>query len=608
MTTLHERELVALILVRAVEEHDPSFFKPEVLSESALAAIDARSDAELLEKRTSYLFLRLDKGVRAWARMALLPEDCLGFAALAGFLVGALSNYLGPSGFVHVAYNPLAVFIIWNVGIYALLAWQRLVHRRSKVPATSAGLSAVADSQRRKAVQDSGAEGERRGVLRCFLLRLWFAFNRWKTRTRSAGERTEMTSAFWDSYWELGRHVVIARAESLIHVAVIGLLLGAIVGTYVRGLFFEYNAVWRSTFVTEPTSVTIFLNVLLGPACLVIDGALLTPEAVQPLLLPQGAAAAAWIHRLALMGGLVVLLPRVILAGLAARHARAAAGNIEVDLSQGYFAEKIRATREGQIHRIRDGIANTIRRELGKFDESVGLFFRDNFFDKIVAPTLFRFRNKGGRICDLEAELSEHQTKFEPELQEHLRYEQHNLQEAIRTGVQAVVGRELSRKPSLLSHVSPGFVAMNQRVTGAVAANVGDAIGAAVTAAVAAAVATISGGIGKTLGVAILSSLLGTSGPIGLLIGGVAAAALVGGAYILGRDRVTSAVKHWRIPATIAAIAFRDSKLDQAREATYSQVKQEIHNRIDYQVADATEAILRQLSIGAGGTGRPGVA
>jgi hypothetical protein len=145
---------------------------------------------------------------------------------------------------------------------------------------------------------------------------------------------------------------------------------------------------------------------------------------------------------------------------------------------------------------------------------------------------------------------------------------------------------------------------MNQNVTGSVAATIGDALGATVTAAVTAAVATISGGIGKTLGVAILSSLLGTSGPIGLLIGGVVAAVAVGGAYILGRDQVTSAVKRWRIPAAIVAIALRDSKLEQAREATYSQVKQEIQSRLEPHVAQTIEIILQQLSLAIVARGR----
>jgi hypothetical protein len=600
MTTLHERDVVALLLVRAVEEHDPSFFTPEILSESALTALDARTDRELLEKRTSYLFLRLPKAMRAWARIALLPEDSLGRVVLAAFLVGALSNYLGPSGRVHVAYNPLVFLIVWNLGVYALLGWRHFARRGTIVaasPSPSPTAAAPRDSNR---AADPEEQTGRRGFLQFFVPNLWFTWNRWTARLRSAGSKIknagEIATAFWDSYWDAARSVVIARVESLIHVGAMGLLVGALAGTYVRGMFFDYNAVWRSTFLTEPASVATFLNLLLGPACLITSGALLTPDLVRPLLLPEGTAAAAWIHRLALMGVLVVLLPRAILAGLATRHAKSAAARVEIDLSQDYFAERIRAAREGQIHRLRDGIATTMRLEVGKFAESVALFVRDQFFDRIVAPTLFRFRNSGGRISDLEAELAEHQARFEPELLEHLRAAQIGFQESVRRGVETIVGKELALTSNLFAEVSAGAVPVRQKLTDSVATNVGDAIGTTATVAVTAAVATISGGIGKALGVAILSSLLGTSGPIGLLIGGVAAAAAVGGAFVLGRDRVTSMVKRWRIPPTVVAIALRDSKLEQAREAAYSQVKQDIQSRIDPRVPETTELILRELS------------
>src|SRR5262249_42978541 len=142
------------------------------------------------------------------------------------------------------------------------------------------------------------------GVLGLLLGDLWLAWNRRLAKLRTVGSAIKNTGevavTFWDSYWDAARPVVIARVESLIHAGAIGLFLGALVGTYARGLFFEYNAVWRSTFLTNPTSVAAFLNVLLGPACLLIDRTLLTADAIRPLLLPEGTLAAAWIHRLAL--------------------------------------------------------------------------------------------------------------------------------------------------------------------------------------------------------------------------------------------------------------------------------------------------------------------
>ncbi len=603
LTRLHERDAIALFLVRAVEEHDDSFFTPEVLSEAALAAVDAGSDAELLDKRTAYLFLRLPKSIRDWTRLALLPEDSLSVVVLVTFFVGALSNYLGPSGVVHVARNPLAFLIVWNLGVYTLLAWRRLARRRSvsgSAPPAEGPIPTAPVPRHPRSAEGSEVTDRGNGLVRR-LVPLWLTWHRWIGRMRSAGTRItnagKIAASFWEAYWASARSLVIARAESLFHVGAMSLFLGALAGTYVRGLFFEYNAVWRSTFVTEPRSVATFLNLLLGPAGLLLNGSLLTPEAVQPLLSPQGTIAAAWIHQLALMGALVILVPRAILAALAVRHAGTLADRIEVDLSEPYYAETIRAAREGQIHRVRDGIANAIHLEIGKFSESVALFVRDRFFDKIVAPRLLSFRNKGGRLSDLETELAEQKIRFEPELSEYLRTAQLDFEQSVRTSVLSVVGREVAQLPSLVEEVGTGLVAADPDVTGSVAATMGDAIAASVTAAVTVAVATISGGVGKSLGLAIVAGLLHTSGPIGLLIGGVGAFVAVGGAYLFGRDRVTAAMKGRHLPSFLVARALRDATIERAREATYSHVRQESQSRLEPQVQPMVETILQQLSL-----------
>jgi hypothetical protein len=144
---------------------------------------------------------------------------------------------------------------------------------------------------------------------------------------------------FCESHWNVAGSIIIARVETLVHVGAISVLLVALAGTYLRGFFFEYNAIWRSTFLTEPASVTAFLNLLLGPASLVLDGRLLTPEVVHPLLLPAGALAGPWIHRLALTAGFVILIPRTIL--LPFGSARRMGAEYPADLSETYYTEKI---------------------------------------------------------------------------------------------------------------------------------------------------------------------------------------------------------------------------------------------------------------------------
>ncbi len=577
MSKLHEEKLPALLLVRAVEQHAPEVFSAETLSESALAAVAAGDDLELLEQRSAYLFSQLPRATRAWARTGLFPDRLLAPVAAVAFLLGALSNYLGPDRLVHVAYNPLVFLVAWNLVWYPLRIWRR--------------------------ARDREPRGAR---LRLQLRELFVGWQRVTARFRRlrGGLRRspEIAAAYFESYWGAAGGAVVARVDALMHSAAIALLLGALAGIYVRGLFFEYSAAWNSTFLGAE-SIASVLGLVLGPACWILDGAPLSRDAVQPLLSPGGAPAAPWIHRLALTSAIAVALPRAILALLARRRARRAAEAVEIDLSEPYYRDALRSAREGQIHRIREGVANAIRAEIASFAESLALLVRDRFFDRRVAPVLQRFRARGGRISELEAELALEREGFEAELEEPLRRCEREFQQRVRASVAGIVGAELTRKLPRLSAIDSGSLPIDPGVAAGVATGMGDAVAATLTAAATASAATLSGGIGKTLGIAIVSGLLHTSGPIGLLIGGVAALATVGGAFVLGRERVSSAAKGWRLPAALLALALRDAKLEAARAATTAQVERDVEARLERQIAETTELLLQQLSRAALGIG-----
>lgn len=601
MTGLHERQVVQLLLVRAAEEHDPSLFTSDVLVDAALASLDARDDLELLEKRSAYLALRLPKTLKGLAHAALLPEDRIGSWLTLAVLAGMLSNYLGPSGLVHVAYNPLTFLLVWNLVVFALLAWKGL--RRKADARDGEGPAQPFSSSPPAQAQSPGTPvaTPRRGVGRWLLADTYLRWVAWRARHESAREKVgnagATAAAFSQAYWAAAAPVVVARLETLVHVAAVGVLAGALAGTYLRGLFFEYNAVWRSTFLVEPSSVAAFLNLFLGPASLAIDGRWLDAQSVAPLLSPAGDLAGPWIHKLALMAALVIVPPRLILAVRSARRARAAARCIRIDFTETYYAERIASVREGLGHRIRDGIATAFRLEVAKLSESMALFVRERFFDKVVAPSLVAFRNRGGRVRELEVDLAAAADRFAPELTEQLQEGQRELQSALAARVRAVIGREHRTASDTLAAASPTSISLEHGVAASVAGNVGDAIGASVTAAVAAGVATISGGVGKTLGVALISGLFGVSGPIGLLVGGAGAVAVVGGAYVLGRERLTETIKGWSIPASVVSLALRDAKIEEARRATYLSVRREIEESLEPRIPDVIEAIVREIPL-----------
>jgi len=583
VVAVHERQAIQLLLVRALEEHQPAAFSQEAVSGAAIAAIDADSDQALLERRAAYLCDHLPAALKAVERVAFLPEDWLGLVLLVMFLLGTASNYLDPSGNIHVLYNPISLLVVWNVGVYVVLVWRwaRGRRRSAVVPGRSAALGG--------------------GLLRFALPTIWVRWSTWRARSRGTRAGVVLTArslaAFFGAYADTARSVLQARAKSVLHLAAIGLVGGAIVGSYVRGLFVEYDAVWRSTFVHDPGLIGWLLNLLVGPAVLVLDGRLLGAADVEPLLGRVGTSAAPWIHRLALTAALLVVLPRAFLVGLSARRARRAATRIAIDLSLPYFSETIHIVRTGHVHRVRDEIATLVRVEVAKLAEATAAFVRETFFDRIVVPSLITFRTAGGRVVDLEAEIAEHRMRFEARLAAQLEAGRTMFERALESGVRTIVRGQLAaipRSASLRLGTPPRD--LGQGLAGAPAADLSDLIGVTVTAAVATAVGTISGGVGKTLGVAILSTLLGTSGPIGLLLGALGAVVLGGGAYLLGRRRLTEALKARTIPAALARVALRDSRIERARGEVYARVKAEIEAELDRHVPAINRDIVSGLS------------
>ena len=81
------------------------------------------------------------------------------------------------------------------------------------------------------------------------------------------------------------------------------------------------------------------------------------------------------------------------------------------------------------------------------------------------------------------------------------------------------------------------------------------AIGLSVGTSIALALATVSGGIGQQLGIAILATVLGTTGPIGFLIGLVAGAVIAAGAWWMGKERIAETVETSSLPAAVARAA-----------------------------------------------------
>jgi hypothetical protein len=119
-------------------------------------------------------------------------------------------------------------------------------------------------------------------------------------------------------------------------------------------------------------------------------------------------------------------------------------------------------------------------------------------------------------------------------------------------------------------------VGLSRQFIGAIALSIGTSI--------ALAVATVSGGLGKYLGVAIVATLLHTTGPVGFLIGLVGGAVIAAGAWWLGRERVADAVEGFDLPGIVVRTALWESRyqrlIDEGREKCRESVRAEVSDRL----------------------------
>jgi hypothetical protein len=119
---------------------------------------------------------------------------------------------------------------------------------------------------------------------------------------------------------EVGAAFIGQHARRWLHFVAAAIAAGLIVGMYVRGTVLQYEAGWESTFL-GPAQVSTILGLLYGPAAAWSGVAL--PDSVEQVAALRwtasggGGDAAPWIHLIAVTLLGVIVIPRLLLAGLA---------------------------------------------------------------------------------------------------------------------------------------------------------------------------------------------------------------------------------------------------------------------------------------------------
>ena len=272
----------------------------------AVSAVGEQAAPErLVLARTALALQRLlpkDAAARAWLHRRLWHPAWAVLAAVLGLVAGVLVDQLGPPQRV----NLLAP------AVWAVVGWNALVYLALLLPSP------------------------------------WRGLRGWMAQRFQRGE--EALSSLWACH---AAPLTLNRLALVLHLVAAALAMGLMAGLYQRGLVLDYRAGWQSTFL-DAVAVQTALNLLLTPAQWLTG--IRVPD-VAPLRLGPGvdaqATAAPWIHLLAATLAWAVVLPRLLLAGLAARRAQRLARRFPLPLDTPYFETLHPLMRPGRSPQVR---------------------------------------------------------------------------------------------------------------------------------------------------------------------------------------------------------------------------------------------------------------
>ena len=294
---MREDDLRRLLLVKAIEEsdRDAAVIPPadrEAASREAVRAIASRDEGALLVERSRALFTRIVARYpfveNVLAMLGPATPVTLGLV-LGGLAVGGSLSALDGTRRINVLAFPLLGLVAWNFAVYAFLLYGVTRPARARAGALRSWVASLGSSLASRLIARSRA------------------FN---------APLADALQAFAREWYENAKPLLLARAAGLFHLAAAGVGIGLIAGLYLRGIAFDYQAGWESTFLDRSGAHAI-LAVLYGPASwltgiAVPDVAHL--DAIRWRSGVGGESAARWINLMAASALLYVVLPRAALA------------------------------------------------------------------------------------------------------------------------------------------------------------------------------------------------------------------------------------------------------------------------------------------------------
>lgn len=313
---MREQEAQLVLLVRAVEASDPDgrllpLEERRRAGEAASVATPGAPEGQRLAARAEHLLPPLEArvpGVQGLLRATRFGAGLAPLVAVGAFVLGLSSNVLGPHREIGVLQGPLLALVLWNLVVYAaFLLWPVLA------PGPGQDAPPAAEAPR------LGRPGRGRGLASRAIDAIVARFASRARRRDAAGAILVSTAvARYAADWRRASAPLLAsRVRLWLHLGSLCLVLGVVVGMYVRGLAFRYETTWESTFFDAPTLHRL-LRLVLGPASALLG----IPIPALDVPTPRSAGPAApWIHLYAGTALLYVGLPRLLFAAFEARRA-----------------------------------------------------------------------------------------------------------------------------------------------------------------------------------------------------------------------------------------------------------------------------------------------
>ncbi|MEO8304704.1 MAG: DUF2868 domain-containing protein [Betaproteobacteria bacterium] len=234
------------------------------------------------------------------------------------FVAGAFLDQVDGAKRINILAPPVLGLLAWNLAVYAVLIVGYVVRY---------GESATPGPLRAAVARIAGGA----------------------TRLRGSGGLRETILAFAEDWARRAGPLYGARAARILHLAAAALAAGVVGGLYLRGLALEYRASWESTFL-DPTRVRAIVAFAYAPGAYVTGIPVPTVDSIAAVRAPGAENAARWLHLMAATVGLIVIIPRLLLAGLAGAIERHRAARVPITLDDPYFRRLLRGYRGGPAH------------------------------------------------------------------------------------------------------------------------------------------------------------------------------------------------------------------------------------------------------------------